>query len=191
MVKFKCIVKQDIHPKATVSAIDHAKLQKAGGAHRHGVRFGKHTPDWKLTKGALLWGKAKKKGDPAPVTGAELQVRYTGAIVISKAIDRSSKCYKLVKEHEEEHQKICVKETKTAVKACEAILEKHLTAVLKTYKEDWAVISAKEKEVLTKVAVGAFKEMDDGPYLKVAYKSLSIDTPSNYAKISPHCADFG
>ncbi|OBY25680.1 MULTISPECIES: hypothetical protein [Leisingera] len=190
MAKTKYIIDTDIQAKAKVTIIDHAKLQKMRKGEK-GVLFGKHSPDLKLMNASFEWdmdGKTKKAVGLSSVT---LSIRYTGQIYLSKAIDKKSKCFSLVKAHEEEHQKICVKGVKAMNSACQKILQKHTDAMLRKYKGDYDAFAQAEAKAARKVAIDAYKEIDDGPFYKVAVKSLSIDTASNYAKISPHCSQFG
>lgn len=190
MAKTSYTVNQDIKAAASITLLDHAKLQKMRKGKK-GVLFGKHIPDWKLITGSIEWNMDKKTKQAVGVSAVSLSVRYSGLIYISKAIDKSSKCFALVKAHEQEHQKICTTGTKAAQAACEKILKKHADAVIKSYKGDFAAMETDEAKAFRKIAVGAFKEMDDGPYYKIAVKSLSIDTPAHYGKISPHCAAYG
>lgn len=190
MAKTKYIIAADIQSKAAISIIDHAKLQKMRKGKK-GVLFGKHSPDLKLMNVSFEWdmdGKTKKAVGLSSVT---LSIRYTGQIYLSKAIDKKSKCFALVKAHEQEHQKICTAGVKTMNAACQKILRKHTEAMLRTYKGDYDAFCRDEGKAARKVAIDAYKEIDDGPFYKVAVKSLSIDTSSHYDKISPYCAEFG
>ncbi|MCL6284728.1 hypothetical protein M3P21_14420 [Ruegeria sp. 2012CJ41-6] len=190
MAKPRITVETDIVAKAPITLLAHAAMQKMRKG-KSGVLFGKHRPDWKLINASIEWDMDKKTKSPTGVSAFVIKVRYSGQIYISKAIDKNSKCFKLVKEHEQEHQKICIAGTKAATGACRKILKKHFDAVLRSYKGDIKKLSANEATAVKKIAFGAFKEMDDGPYFKVAVKSLKIDTDSHYSKISPHCAEYG
>ena len=81
--------------------------------------------------------------------------------------------------------------TRSATGACEKILKKAYKATLKSYKRDFEAMHAAEKKVLKKIAIDAFKQMDDGPYYKVAESSLKIDNSGHYRIIDLACADFG
>ncbi|AHD02941.1 hypothetical protein [Leisingera methylohalidivorans] len=186
----KYIIDTDIQTKAKITIIDHAKLQKMKSGKK-GVLFGKHSPDLKLMNASFEWNMDRKTKKAVGLSSVTLSIRYTGLIYLSKAIDKKSKCFSLVKVHEEEHQKICIKGVKNMKSACEKILQKHTEAMLRHYKGDYDAFAQAEAKAARKVAINAYKEIDDGPFFKVAVKSLSIDTPSNYAKILPHCSQFG
>ncbi len=190
MAKTKYIIAADIQANAPITILDHAKLQKMRKGKK-GVLFGKHRPDLKLLNASFEWDMDKKTKKATGLSSISLSVRYTGQIYISKAIDKKSKCFALVKAHEQEHQKICIAGVKAMNGACKKILQKHTEAMLRSYKGDYGAFEKDEAKAARKVAIDAYKEIDDGPFYKVAVKSLSIDTSSHYAKISPHCEKYG
>jgi len=190
MAKTRYIIAADIQSKAAITLFEHAKLQKMRKGKK-GVLFGKHSPDLKLMSASFEWDMDKKSKKAVGLSSVTLSIRYRGKIYISKAIDKSSKCFALVKAHEQEHQKICVAGVKSMNSACQKILEKHTKAMLRSYKGNYDAFEKDEAKAARAVAIKAYKEIDDGPFLKVAVKSLSIDTPAHYGKISPHCAKFG
>lgn len=190
MAKTKYIIAADIQAKAAITLLDHAKLQKMKKGKK-GVLFGKHTPDLKLMSASFEWDMDKRSKKAVGLSSVTLSVRYTGQIYLSKAIDKSSKCFALVKAHEQRHQKICVAGVKAMNAACQKILQKHTDAMLRSYKGDYDAFAKDEAKAARKVAIETYKKIDDGPFYKVAVKSLSIDTSSHYGKISPHCAEYG
>lgn len=192
MANTKFVINLNIQTQASIKQISHNALQGKKKPGQSGVLFGLHIPDWKLVNAGIEWNMNRRKGKPTGVSSIELDVRYTGQILISKAIPSGSPCYKFTKTHEQEHQKICVVGTRASARACEKILKKHYKAVLKSdYRNDIEEMHANEKKALTKIAKAAYTEMDDGPYYKVAEASLAIDTPSHYKIIDMQCAAFG
>lgn len=190
MAKTKYIIDTTIETTAKITPVDHAKLQKSLNGKK-GVLFGRHSPDLKLMNANFEWETDKKDKDKVVgLTSVTMTIHYSGQIVISKAIDKSSKCYALVKSHEQEHQKICVAGVKAMTATCQKILKKHTDTILRSHKGDY-VAFCKAETSQRKLIIAAYKEIDDGPFYKVAVKSLAIDTASHYGKISPHCQKFG
>lgn len=190
MAKTSYFIATDIKTKATITILDHAKLQKMRKGKK-GVLFGKHKPDLKLMNASFEWDMDKKTKKAVGLTSVTLSIRYWGQIYLSKAIDKGSKCFKLVKAHEQEHQKICIAGVKAMNGDCQKILKKHTEAMLRSYKGDYDAFYKSEATAARKIAIEAYKKIDDGPFYKVAVKSLAIDTPAHYGKISPHCAQYG
>ena len=190
MTKTNYIIAADIQPKAAITFLDHAKLQKMKKG-KEGVLFGKHKPDLKLMRASFEWDMDPKTKKAVGLSSVTLSIRYTGEIYLSKAIDKRSKCFALVKAHEQEHQKICVAGAKAMNAACQKILQKHTDAMLRRYKGDYDAFEKDEAKAARKVSIESYKEIDDGPFYKVAVKSVTIDTPAHYKKIAPFCAEYG
>lgn len=190
MGKTKYILDTEIRDPAPVTVMAHVALQKLGPGGDQ-VLFGKHRPDLKLVTLDFDWDIDRKTKKPVGLDGVTMSVRYSAEILISNAIDKSSKCFKLVKAHEEEHQDICVKGVKKMSGDCEKILARHTEAAVKSWKGDYVKMYDEMKKFAAAIAVPAFKEIDDGPFYRVCEDSLKIDTPAHYREIEPYCAEFG
>lgn len=190
MAKTKFEFDLDIQAKATISLLEHSKLQKMRKGES-GVLFGRHKPNFKLMNATIEWTYDKDTGDADGLSKVTLSARYWGEIFLSKAIDKKSDCFKKVCEHEKEHQKVCVKALKASIKSCEAIIEKHTEKALQKYKGDYAAFKNNEATAAKNIAIAAYREIDDGPFYKAAVKSAALDTPANYKKIAPFCAAYG
>ncbi len=189
MAKTKYLIQTDLKA-VTINMVAHDALQKMRGGKK-GVLFGKHVPDLKLMSASIDWTYDKKSKKADGIKTVTMDVRYWGTVFLSKAIDKKSTCFKLVKAHELEHESICAKGVKAMNGACAKILEKHVEAMLKKFKGDYDAFEKAGDKAARKVFIAAYKEIDDGPFLAVATKSAGIDTPANYKKISPHCEAYG